>query len=69
MLYSLFVMIGDGKRSFWCGTEGKYMKKMEEAARHVSRVGLGRAFLFVPHVSRVFILVPPQVLWWTSGEG
>ena len=25
MLYSLFVMIGDGKGSFWCGTEGKYM--------------------------------------------
>ena len=27
MLYSLFVMIGDGKRSFWCGTEGEYIKK------------------------------------------
>jgi len=25
MLYSLIVMIGDGKGSFWCGTEGKYM--------------------------------------------
>ena len=25
MLYSLVVMIGDGKGSFWCGTEGKYM--------------------------------------------
>ena len=25
MLYSLFVMIGDGKGSFWCGIEGKYM--------------------------------------------
>ena len=60
MLYSLFVMIGDGKRSFWCGTEGKYMKKKCRP----------RVFLFfVLHVSRVFIHVPPQVLWWTSGEG
>ena len=25
MWYSLSVMIGDGKGSFWCGTEGKYM--------------------------------------------
>ena len=23
MLYSLVVMIGDGKGSFWCGTEGE----------------------------------------------
>ena len=25
MWYSLFVMISDGKGSFWCGAEGKYM--------------------------------------------
>ena len=25
MWYSLSVMIGDGKGSFWCGTKGKYM--------------------------------------------
>ena len=51
MLYSLFVMIGDGKRSFWCGTEGKYMKK--KCRPRVSCLDF--------HVSRVFILVPPQV--------
>ena len=47
MLYSLFVMIGDGKRSFWCGTEGKYMKK--KCRPRVSCLDF--------HVSRVFILV------------
>ena len=44
MLYSLFVMIGDGKGSFWCGTEGEYMSSDSTSRARAGRVRRWRAW-------------------------
>ena len=65
MLFSLVVTIGDGKGSFWCGTEGKYMssdptsraragpgEEEEEEKSSATRFELGGHFFrYIPRYS------------------
>ena len=75
MLYSLVVMIGDGKGSFWCGTDGKYMasdptlraragpgEEEEEEKSSATRFELRSVVQRVPSVSTR----PRRALWWQS---